>query len=54
MSDKELEKTQVDKLIIKYEEQYDNMIVMDDYDGGQKESLRIVIEDLKKSRWWTM
>ena len=54
MSDKELEKTQVDKLIAKYEEQYNNMIVMDDYDGGQKESLRIVIEDLKKSRWWTM
>ena len=38
MSDKELEKTQVDKLISKYEEQYNNMIVMDDYDGGQKES----------------
>ena len=52
--EKELNDTQVDKLIAKYEKQYNEMIVMDDYDGGQKESLRIVIQDLKKTRWWTM
>ena len=52
--DNELESTQMEKLIAKYEKQYDEMIVMDDYDGGQRESLRVVIEDLKKSRWWTM
>jgi hypothetical protein len=56
MKDKEQElgKPQIDKLIGKYEKQYDEMIVMDDYDGGRKESLRVVIEDLKSSRWWTM
>ena len=49
-----LSSDQIDKLIAKYEKQYQEMIVMDDYDGGQKESLRIVIEDLKKGRWWAM
>ena len=52
--EQELGNPQIDKLIAKYEKQYDEMIVMDDYDGGQKESLRMVIEDLKRSRWWTM
>lgn len=52
--EEELGNTQIDKLIAKYEKQYDEMVVMDDYDGGQKESLRVVIQDLKKSRWWTM
>lgn len=55
MNDKsKLESDQIDKLIAKYEKEYQDMIVMDDYDGGQKESLRMVIEDLKKTRWWTM
>ena len=35
------------RLLSKYEKQYKEMIVMDDYDGGQKESLRVIIEDLK-------
>ena len=36
------------RLLSKYEKQYEEMIVMDDYDGGQKESLLVIIEDLKK------
>jgi hypothetical protein len=36
------------ELIKKYEAMLANMIVMDDYDGGQAEMLRIVIKDLKK------
>ena len=43
-------KNNLQKLIAKYEKQYNEMIVMDDYDGGQKESLRVVIQDLKKAR----
>ena len=31
-----------------YEEQLRNMIVMDDYDGGQAAQLRQVIDDLRK------
>jgi len=52
--DNKLEDHQIDKLIAKYEKQHDEMIVMDDYDGGQREAMRVVIEDLKKCRWWTM
>ena len=40
----------VQSLITKYEKQYEEMIVMDDYDGGQKESLRVIIEELKKMK----
>ena len=43
-------KNNLQKLIAKYEKQYNEMIVMDDYDGCQKESLRVVIQDLKKAR----
>ena len=42
-----LERTR--ELLSKYEKQYEEMIVMDDYDGGQKESLRVIIEDLKST-----
>ena len=38
-----------EKLIEKYEAELANLIVMDDYDGGKAETLRIVIEDLKKT-----
>jgi len=31
-----------------YEEQLRNMTVMDDYDGGAANQLRIVIDDLRK------
>ena len=48
--DNKPKKQKIDKLIAKYEKQYNEMIVMDDYDGGQKESLRLVIQDLKKNR----
>jgi len=48
--DNKPKKQQIDKLIAKYEKQYDEMIVMDDYDGGQKESLRVVIQDLKRTK----
>ena len=34
-------------LITLYEKKLKNMIVMDDYDGGQAEMLRTVIEDLR-------
>mgnify|MGYP003651514980 FL=1 len=34
-------------LIHSYEKKLKAMIVMDDYDGGQAEMLRIVIDDLK-------
>ena len=45
---------QIEKLLAKYEKEYESIIVMDDYDAGRKESLRIVIEDLYKKMWWTM
>lgn len=34
-------------LIHSYEKKLKAMVVMDDYDGGQAEMLRIVIDDLK-------
>ena len=34
-------------LIHVYEKKLKSMIVMDDYDGGQAEMLRVVINDLK-------
>ena len=55
MKDKnETEKQLAEKLLAKYQKEYDSIIVMDDYDGGRKEALRVVIEDLQSSMWWTM
>ena len=34
--------------IEKYQEQLKNMTVMDDYDGGAANQLRMVIDDLRK------
>ena len=34
-------------LLIKYETMLDDLIVMDDYDGGKAEMLRTIIRDLK-------
>ena len=42
------------KLIKKYESELKDGVIMDDYDGGRKETLRVVIEDLQSSMWWTM
>ena len=50
----ELDRALVEKLLAKYEKEYEGIIVMDDYDGGRKEALRVVIEDLQRSMWWTM
>ena len=36
-------------LITMYEKKLNDMVVMDDYDGGQAESLRQVIEDLRSA-----
>ena len=35
------------QLIVKYEKELNKMIIMDDYDAGQADSLKMVIEDLK-------
>ena len=40
---------EMEKLLEKYKEAEKNTIVMDDYDGGQAESLRQVIEDLRSA-----
>ena len=50
--------SKLDKQIEKYQEQLRTMTVMDDYDGGAANQLRIVIDDLRKlqtttySRGW--
>ena len=55
MKDEEkIDNVQLEKLLAKYEEEYDTMIVMDDYDSGRKSALGMVIEDLQKKMWWTM
>ena len=54
MKEENIEGVQFEKLLAKYEKEYESMIVMDDYDGGRKECLRVVIEDLRKKMWWTM
>jgi hypothetical protein len=36
------------KTILKYEKELDDLIVMDDYDGGKASKLREVIGDLRK------
>jgi len=38
----------ISKQIEKYQEQLRTMVVMDDYDGGAANQLRIVIDDLRK------
>jgi len=35
------------QLIVKYQKESNKMIIMDDYDAGQADSLKMVIEDLK-------
>ena len=37
----------LDSLILQYEHELKGLIVMDDYDGGKAEQLRVVIKDLK-------
>ena len=54
MSEEKIDGVQLEKLLAKYEKEYEAMIVMDDYDGGRKEALRGVIEDLQKNMWWTI
>ena len=55
MKRKELKKQELQKVLTKqqlinlYEKKLDSMIIMDDYDGGQAEMLRSVIEDLRSS-----
>jgi hypothetical protein len=38
---------QVKKILTKYEKKLDKLIVMDDYDGGQRNILHSVVDDLK-------
>ena len=54
MKEENIEGVQFEKLLAKYEKEYESIIVMDDYDGGRKEALGVVIEDLQRSMWWTM
>ena len=44
----------ISKQIEKYENQLKEMVVMDDYDGGQMHTVRLIIADLKQMMWWTM
>ena len=37
-----------------YKQQLKDMIVMDDYDGGQMHMVQLIIKDLKGMMWWTM
>ena len=34
-------------LITKYEKELDEMIIMDDFDAGKANAMRVIIEDLK-------
>ena len=45
---------EVEQLLKKYEDIEKNMIIMDDYDGGQMHIVRLIIADLKGMMWWTM
>ena len=38
---------EIDKLLAKYEDIKDNMLVMDDYDGGQMNMVDLIVRDLK-------
>tara|TARA_B110001454_G_C12552565_1_gene364217 strand:- start:288 stop:470 length:183 start_codon:yes stop_codon:yes gene_type:complete len=50
----EREHQTAERLLAKYEKMRQGMTIMDDYDGGQAESLDMIIEDLRKSMWWTI
>jgi len=39
---------EIDKLLQKYQEIEEKMLVMDDYDGGQMHMVKLIISDLKK------
>jgi hypothetical protein len=45
---------EVEQLLKKYEDIESKMLVMDDYDGGQMNMVRLIIADLKGMMWWTM
>ena len=45
---------EVEQLLHKYEKIEQEMIVMDDYDGGQISMVRKIIEDLRGMMWWTV
>ena len=45
---------EVAQLLNKYEKIEREMIVMDDYDGGQMNMVRKIIEDLRGMMWWTV
>ena len=38
----------IDKLLVKYEDIRERMLVMDDYDGGQMHMVNLIVRDLKK------
>ena len=44
-----MNKKDIIKLIKKYEEEINNTIIMDDYDGGKVSSLKDIVKDLKNS-----
>ena len=45
---------EVEQLLNKYEKIEREMIVMDDYDGGQMNMVRKIIEDLRGMMWRTV
>ena len=47
-------KSKLEKLLKKYKKELEDFIVMDDYDGGQMDMVRLMIEDLRKLMWWTV
>ena len=46
--------SRLDRLLTKYEKMEKELIVMDDYDGGQMKVIREVVSDIKGLMWWTM
>tara|TARA_Y100000004_G_C8930460_1_gene419675 strand:- start:1362 stop:1568 length:207 start_codon:yes stop_codon:yes gene_type:complete len=52
--DVEEKQLNTEKLLAKYEKMRKDLIIMDDYDGGQAASLDMIIDDLRKSMWWTV
>ena len=46
--------SRLDRLLTKYEKMEKELIVMDDYDGGQMKGIREVVSDIKGLMWWTM
>ena len=40
-------KSKLDKMISKYESDIENLIVMDDYDGGMMAQKKAILKDLK-------